>query len=241
MDRHSLAAFDVRDRARCHVANRLLEDVGPALGLAVPYDVERQKDLGSSLVSALSRHELPQRRALSPVDVTRIFSVAKQLQSQVVVAMASAEVCSCSVSAARGERGELKWVHGGVNDELPVRGYFSGLFEEAEGEACRDPKSDVAIPAAPGRRPAVRSHLRAARTDLEEEATFVGRLIRPKIFHFDRIRGDAGLVIEDLDLYEVRPAYLRAKRESTDYGQPSKAQLAHEPAHDDQREEHSEQ
>ena len=54
--------------------------------------------------------------------------------------------------------------------------------------------------------------LRAVGADLEEEAALVGRLAGAQILDLDRVRGDALLAVEDLDLDEVRAPDLRARR-----------------------------
>src|SRR5690606_21218773 len=99
----------------------------------------------------------------------------------------------------------------------------------------------VAIASSSRGRPAVRRDLRALRADLEEEAALVGGLSRAEVLDLDRVRRDAALVVEDLDLDEVRPPDLRAERQPPDDGEIAQAELAHQTAHDDQREQHPEQ
>ena len=53
--------------------------------------------------------------------------------------------------------------------------------------------------------------------------------------------GTLRLVIEDLDLDEVRAPDLRAQREAAHDGEVAQRELAHDAAHDDEREEHPEQ
>ena len=78
------------------------------------------------------------------------------------------------------------------------------LLEQAERKARRDAKADVAVAPAPRRRAPVGGDLRRARADLEEEAALVGGLPGAQILDLDRVRGDALLVVVDLDLDEVR-------------------------------------
>ena len=141
----------------------------------------------------------------------------------------------------RRERRELERIDRGIDDELAFGGDLTGLLEETEREARRDPESDVLVAPALGRCSPVRGDLRALRADLEEEAAFVRRLSRAEVLYLDRVRRHALLVIEDLDLDQMRPAHLRAKGESANHGEIAQTELAHEPAHDDEREEHAEQ
>ena len=75
-------------------------------------------------------------------------------------------------------------------------------------------KPDVAVAPAPRRRAAVGRDLRRRRADLQEEAALVGGLPGAQILDLDRVRGDALLVVEDLDLDEVRAADLGARRQA---------------------------
>ena len=65
------------------------------------------------------------------------------------------------------------------------------------------------------------------RADLEEEAALVGGLPGAEVLDLDRVRGDALLVVEDLDLDEVRAADLRARRQPAHDGEVAQAELAH--------------
>ena len=53
--------------------------------------------------------------------------------------------------------------------------------------------------------------------------------------------GTLRLVVEDLDLDEVRASDLRAQRQAAHDGEVAERELAHDAAHDDEREEHPEQ
>ncbi len=90
-------------------------------------------------------------------------------------------------------------------------------------------------------RPPVRRDLRRLRADLQEEAALVGGLSGAQILDLDRVRGDALLVVEDLDLDEVRAPDLRAERQAPHDREVAQRQLAHDAAHDDEREEHPEE
>ena len=140
-----------------------------------------------------------------------------------------------------GQRRQLHGVDGGIDDELALGRHLARLLEETERKARRDAEADVLVAPALRRRPAVGGDLRALRRDLEEEAPLVGGLSGAEILDLDRVRGHATLVIEDLDLDEVRPPDLSAQRKPADDGEVAQAELAHEPAHDDEREEHAEQ
>ena len=99
----------------------------------------------------------------------------------------------------------------------------------------------MSIAASLRRRASVRRDLRGLRTDLEEEAALVGRLSRAEILHLDGVGGGSRLVVEDLDLDEVSPSYLRAQWEAANDGEIAQRELAHQAADDDEREQHSEE
>ena len=115
------------------------------------------------------------------------------------------------------------------------------LLEEAEREARRDAEADVRVAPAPCGRAPVGGDLRGLGADLEEEAALVGGLAGAEVLDLDRVRGDARLVVEDLDLDEVRAADLGAQGQAPHDGELAQRQLAHDAAHDDEREEHAEQ
>ena len=140
-----------------------------------------------------------------------------------------------------GDERQLDGVDRGIDDELPLGGDLARLLEETEGKSRRDAEPDVAVAPALRRGAPVGGDLRRLRADLEEEAALVGGLPGAQVFDLDRVRGDAPLVIEDLDLDEVRAPDLRAQRQAANDGEVAERELAHDAAHDDEREEHAEQ
>ena len=118
---------------------------------------------------------------------------------------------------------------------------FARFLEQPEGKAGRDAKADVAVAPAARRRAAVRGDLRRARADLQEEAALVGGLPGAKILDLDRVRGNALLVVVDLDLDQVRAADLGARRQPPHDRQVAQAELAQHARDDDQRQQHAEQ
>src|SRR5690606_20741715 len=100
---------------------------------------------------------------------------------------------------------------------------------------------DVAIAAAPRGGSSVSRDLRRLRADLEEEAALVRGLPSAKIFDLDRVRRRAPLVVEHLDLDEVRSPHLGTGQQLSRDRQAAQAELAEHAGDDDQREQHAEQ
>ncbi len=143
-------------------------------------------------------------------------------------------------AARRGGR-ELDRVYRGVDDELPFGRYLSRLFEEPEGKARRDSEADVAIASTLRWRSAVSGDLRRFGADFEKEAPFVGGLSGAEVLDLDGVRRRAALVVEDLDLHEVRASDLRSERKAPDHREVAERELTHKSAHHDEREEHPEE
>jgi len=72
----------------------------------------------------------------------------------------------------------------------------------------------VAVPAPPRGRASIGCDLGGSGADLQKKAALVGRLSGAQILHFDGIRGDSPLVIEDFDFHQVRTGHLRARRQA---------------------------
>ena len=140
-----------------------------------------------------------------------------------------------------GAAGAATGIDRGIDDELPFGRDLARLLEEPERKARRDAEADVAIaPALRGRAPVGRD-LRRLGADLQEEAALVGGLPGAQVLDLDGVRGDARLVVEDLDLDEVRAPDLRAERQAPHDGEVAQRELAHDAADDDEREEHPEE
>lgn len=240
---HPVPALDVRDGPRGHVAHAALEARRPVLGRGGPGvgRVQRKLHVAARFAGPLAQHHLRGHGALSPVDVPWIVTVAHRTHAHDLVARAAPQRTLTAQPSTRLIGRQAHRVHRRVDDQVTLCAELARLLEQPEGEPSGDAKPDMAVPTAPGWRPAIGGDLRRPRAYFQEEAALVGGLARAQIFDLDGVRRHPLLVVVDLDFHQVRAAHLGARRQAPNHGQVSKRQLTHHARHHDQREQHAQQ